>query len=315
MKTKTRLQASAVTVGLLALAACGSDDDTTPSEPTQAGPGTTTSPQEDSDSDTATAGGDVSADSKVAQIQESGELVVGTKFSAPPFGFRDPGSGEVQGFMPDVSRELADKLGVEVKFVEATVDNRIPLLQEGAVDLSVDTMVITCERAEQIDFTRPYYLSQARVLTRKDSGLTELEDFNDKTVGTPAGSYMIPAFEEAAPDVEFNFIDDYAQMGQLLAQGQLDGVTSDDTILTGLIVQNDDLHLVGDSLGEGPYGIGVAKENPELLDFVNGEIDRMLEDGTWTSIYEEWVQKYTNEPPVDPSGVSLEDALALNPCS
>lgn len=298
---------AASTAVLFALAACGGDD------VESAAPDVTTDEGvADEEEEEVT---QYPADSKLGQVQAAGTLIVGTKFSAPPFGFKDPGSDDVLGFMPDISRELAHGLGVEVRFTEATVDNRIPLLQEGAVDLSVDTMVMTCARAEQIDFSIPYYLSQARVLVDKSSGIEELEDLNGKTVATPAGSYMIETLEEAAPEVNFNFMDDYAQMGQLLVQGQIDGITTDDSILTGLIVQNDDLHMIGDSLGEGPYGIGVAKGNDDLLEYVNTELARMLQDGTWEELHGEWIERYTGEPAVDPSSTSVEDALAANPCS
>lgn len=71
------------------------------------------------------------ADSALGKIQEKGELTVGVKFDVPPFGFKNPQNDKVEGFDVELGKALAEKLGVEPKFIEAISDNRIPFLQKG----------------------------------------------------------------------------------------------------------------------------------------------------------------------------------------
>ena len=75
------------------------------------------------------------AGSTMAELQDDGEIRIGVKFDVPPFGFENPQPGEVEGFDVDLGTYIADRLGVEPVFREATSDNRIPLLVDGSIDL------------------------------------------------------------------------------------------------------------------------------------------------------------------------------------
>ena len=111
------------------------------------------------------------ADTTMAEIQEAGELNVGVKFDVPPFGLNNPQTGEVEGFDVDLATFIADKLGVEPNFREATSDNRIPLLVDGTIDLILSTMTITEERDLEVDFSEPYYVANGDVLVPPDSDI------------------------------------------------------------------------------------------------------------------------------------------------
>ena len=99
-----------------------------------------------------------------AEIQEEGTITIGVKFDVPPFGLNNPQTGEVEGFDVDLGNYIADRLGVEAEFREATSDNRIPLLVDGTIDLILSTMTITEERDLEIDFSEPYYVANGDVL-------------------------------------------------------------------------------------------------------------------------------------------------------
>ena len=100
----------------------------------------------------------------MAELQEAGEITIGVKFDVPPFGLNNPQTGEVEGFDVDLGNYIADRLGVEPVFREATSDNRIPLLVDGTIDLILSTMTITEERDLEIDFSEPYYVANGDVL-------------------------------------------------------------------------------------------------------------------------------------------------------
>ena len=102
----------------------------------------------------------------------SGEvLTIGVKFDVPPFGFKNPQTGDVEGFDVDLGKRIAEKLGREPKFIEAISDNRIPFLMDGTVDLILSTMTITAERDLEIDFSEPYFVARGRILVPQDSDI------------------------------------------------------------------------------------------------------------------------------------------------
>jgi ABC-type amino acid transport substrate-binding protein len=252
----------------------------------------------------------------MGKIQEKGEIVVGTKFDVPLFGFKNPQSGEVEGFDPDIAQIIADRLGVELKLEEAISDNRIPFLVDGTVDLVLSTMTITTDRDAEIDFSRPYYIAHGRILTAKDSGIEGAEDTGGKTVCTALDStYHLVVLPEQMPDAEHKIVDSYSECFALLQRGNVDAMVTDDVILAGFLQQDDSLHIVGEELTTDPYGAGVQNDDTEMGDFVSGVLDDIMADGTWQGLYDKWIGKYTGQEAEDPSEVTLEDALEIYPCS
>src|SRR5918992_736168 len=165
--TRWRWLALALLVlGALTLAACGGDDD--------------------EDTDTAQQGQaqQFPAGSTMAELQDEGEITIGVKYDVPPFGLNNPQTGEVEGFDVDLGKYIAEELGVEAEFREATSDNRIPLLVDGTIDLILSTMTITEERDLEIDFSEPYYIANGDVLVPDDSDITGIDDLDGRSVCT-----------------------------------------------------------------------------------------------------------------------------------
>lgn len=256
------------------------------------------------------------ADTTMGKIQKKGEIVVGTKFDVPLFGFKNPQSGEVEGFDPDLAQIIADRLGVDLKIEEAISDNRIPFLQEGTVDLVLSTMTITTDRDAEIDFSRPYYIAHGRILTAKDSGIDSAETTAGKTVCTALDStYHLVVLPKQMKDAEHKIVDSYSECFALLQRGNVDAMVTDDVILAGFLQQDDSLHIVGEELTTDPYGAGVQDKDTEMADFVSGVLEDIMADGTWQGLYDEWIGKYTGQEAEDPMEVTLEDALEIYPCS
>jgi glutamate transport system substrate-binding protein len=292
-----RLLSIAFGVGVLALAGCGSDDD----EGEPAGGGA------------ATPAADVKkypADSTLGKIQAKGELTVGVKFDVPPFGFKNPQSGDVEGFDVDLGKALADKLGVKPKFIEAISDNRIPFLQDGTADVILSTMTINEERVEQIEFSDPYFIARGRVLVKGDSDIAGIQDLGGKRVCTALGSTYEANLKKQAPDAELNLVDSYSECLELLQNGAVDAVSTDDVILTGMIIQDDTLKLVGDQLTQEPYGAGIKKGEAEVVSFVNEVFQGLKDNGTWKDLHQRWVGKYTKQE-ADPPTISVTEAVEL----
>jgi ABC-type amino acid transport substrate-binding protein len=253
------------------------------------------------------------AGSTMAELQEAGEITIGVKFDVPPFGFKNPQTDAVEGFDVDLGKAIADELGVEPTFIEAISDNRIPFLVDGTADLILSTMTITTDRDAEIDFSIPYYIAEGRVLVPEDSDITGVEDLAGATVCTATGSTYEENLAQNAPDAELRLVDTYSECLELIQTDAVDAVSTDDVILTGMIIQDETLKLVGDGYTIEPYGAGIAEGDTAFKEFVDGVITDYLADGRWASAYETWIGQYTGES-TDPPTMTLEEALELRPC-
>jgi glutamate transport system substrate-binding protein len=255
------------------------------------------------------------AGSTMAKIQDEGKIIIGVKFDVPPFGFKNPQTGDVEGFDVDMGNHIADALGVEAEFIEAVSDNRIPFLQDETVNLILSTMTITTDRDADIDFSRPYYIAHGRILVPEDSDIASGDDLNDKRVCTAAGStYETTIIPKIAPDAKIESVDTYSECLELLQDGAVDAEVTDDIILAGQIETDPSLTLVGEELTTDPYGIGITQGQDDMKEFVDGVVEATFDDGRWDEMYDKWVGSFTGEEAEHPSEWTLEEALENYPC-
>ena len=258
---------------------------------------------------------DFPAGSTMAKLQDRGTIKVGVKYDVPLFGFKNPQTGDVEGFDVDYAQMVADELGVELELVEAISDNRIPYLEDGTVDLVFSTMTITTDRDAEIDFSRPYYIAHGRILVPGDSDIQDADDLNGKTTCTALDStYQTSVLPKVAPQTEIKAPDTYSECFAQLQRGTVDALVTDDVILSGFLQQDDTMKIVGPNLTNDPYGAGVKDGDKEFADFVSGIIDDTLADGTWQELYDKWIGQYTQQEAEDPAAVTLEDAFKIYPC-
>src|ERR687895_89435 len=249
-------------------------------------------------------------DTTMGRIQEAGEIKIGVKYDVPPFGFQNPESGNIEGFDVDLGRAIAEALGVEPNFVEAISDNRIPFLQDGTVDLVLSTMTINAERDQEIDFSEPYYIARGRILVPQDSDITGIDSLAGRKVCTALGSTYEETIKEQAPRAKLRLVDSYSECLELLQNGAVDAVSTDDVILTGMIIQDDPLEMVGDRLTTEPYGVGIKDGDKQLKDFVDGVLSTIEEDGRWEETYQKWVGRHIGREE-QPPDMTLQEALEL----
>jgi putative glutamine transport system substrate-binding protein len=248
----------------------------------------------------------VAPDSAVGQIQAKGTLTCGVKFDVIAFGFRNPTTGEIEGFDADLCRAIADELGVEPDFVEAISANRIPFLQEDRVDIVISTMTRTDERLLEIDFSKIYYLAGQKILVKSDSDYQAVEDLVTANVPVCSGQGSTSETnlrELGVSEDNLLLFQTYTEAAAALVDGRCDAVSTDDSILFGLASQNEGLEVRGEAFSEEPLGIGVKKGKEDLVEAINGVLGAMAADGRWKALYDQHIKPYTGEeapePPLD----------------
>ncbi len=232
------------------------------------------------------------ADAAVANIRARGRLIVGLDIGSNLFSFRDPISGEIVGFDVDVAGEVArDIFGnpAQVEYRILSSAERITALQKGEVDAVVKTMTINCERRKLVNFSTVYLDAAQRILAPRDSPITKPADLSGKRVCVATGTTSLNRIREIAPPPIVVEVVNWADCLVALQQRQVDAVSTDDSILAGLVSQDPYLHIVGPNMGTQPYGIGVQLDNTGLVRYVNGTLERIRRDGTWNTLYRKWL--------------------------
>ncbi len=236
----------------------------------------------------------------VQAIRDRGILTVGVDQNTFLFGYRDPSTNQIVGFDIDIAREMAKAIlgdPNKIKLVAITSAQRIPYVSDGTVDMVADTMTINCDRWKQVSFSTDYYDAGQRVLVAKSSPYQGIADLGGKKVCAAAGSTSIANIANAPAKPVPVSVADWTDCLVLLQQGQVDAISTDDTILAGLAAQDPGVHLVGAPFTKEPYGLAMSKKSPELVSFVNGVLDRMRADGTWAAIYTKWLGTAAPTPP------------------
>lgn len=246
---------------------------------------------------TAAAAGDY-----LSTIKARGYLNVGVKYDSPPYGSLNPATNQPEGFDVDMAHILAKILlgsPDKVKFVGVTTANRIPLLQQGDIDLVIATMTITPERAKVIDFTTAYYPSGDGALVAASSSIKKPEDLAGKTAcfttGTASKGYWIDDFKKMNLKTGSSIdLGTYPECAEAIKEGRADFIFTDYGTLVGTAQQIAGLRVLPTLFDTEDWGIGVSKDHPDFLAVVNTAIRKSFADGTWLADYKKWMKA---EPP------------------
>lgn len=237
-------------------------------------------------------GGDAVAKGTIEQIKERGKLIAGVKYDTKLFGLKDPASGNVEGFDIDIAKALAkqilgDETKVELK--EVTSKTRIPMLQNGDIDIIIATMTITDERKEQVDFSDVYFEAGQSLLVKNDSAITGLESLSGVKVLAVKGSTSAQNIREKAPDAEILEFDNYQDAFTALKAGKGEALTTDNIILIGMQQTDNSFQLVGGNFTSEPYGMAIRKGDTAFVEEVNKLLKSMKDSGEYDTLHEKWL--------------------------
>lgn len=232
------------------------------------------------------------------EIQDKGEIVIGMNAEFAPFEWvvMVDGQPEYQGIDIDLAQLIADELDVELVIDNRSFDGLIPALNSKRIDAIISGMSYTEERAEQVDFSVPYYNSQNRFAVQKDTeaDYSTLEDFYGKRVGALRASVQETYLRDNYPDIEIVSIPANGDLLESLKANKVDAILMDEITLYQFETNYGDSMTITDlvvTFESDGIAVAMTKDNEGLTEEVNGIIEQALEDGTIDQIFEDNIEK------------------------
>jgi polar amino acid transport system substrate-binding protein len=218
-------------------------------------------------------------------VKSRKKWLIGVKCDFPPFGFIDV-RGNNEGYDVQVARRFATfAFGnkKKVDFTCVTTPSRIPTLTSGRVDIIVSTLTWTAARAEQIDFSIPYYSATGRLLVPNSSSLG-ISSLGGKTIVTTRGAIYATWMANCFKNSTLLQVDSTALAVSAVKEGRADTFMFDDAFLLGVATQDRDLKLTADKFLNVPWGIGIRKGDTAMSRWVNAALRYMKKQDEFVKI-------------------------------
>ena len=222
-------------------------------------------------------------------IKERGKLIVGVKADYKPYGFLDS-SGAIIGIEPDLAKDVADKLGVEVEYVPVVSSNRMQFLEQGKIDLMIATMTDNEERRKVVNIVDPnYYSSGTNILALKSLGLKDWEDLRGKPVCGIQGAFYNKATSQnfGAKIVAFKGT---AEAYSALKAGNCAAFVYDDSAIVALTNSPEwaDYEMPLETIDDAPWGLAVALGEDNFAAFMSEMITDWHKTGRILELETKW---------------------------
>lgn len=251
--------------------------------------------------------------STLQKISQTATIHLGHRESSVPFSYYDS-RRQVVGYSQDLMLRVVEDVRAElklpalaVKLVPVTAQNRIPLVQNGSVDLECGSTTHNRERARQVAFSVSFFLASSRLMTRKNSSINDFSDLAGRkvvvTAGTTPERQLLLQNEALGQRIKTVTAKDHGEAFALLQSGQVDAFMMDDGLLYGLRAKADnpeEWQVVGKPLAAEAYACMLRKDDPAFKAVVDRSLTRLMQSGEALKIYRRWFQS-----PIPPKGLNL----------
>ncbi|MDP3809453.1 MAG: transporter substrate-binding domain-containing protein [Hydrogenophaga sp.] len=248
----------------------------------------------------------------LAKIKASGSVSLGVRESSG-LGYT-LGNGKYVGFHTEMGEvvlaDIRKQLGLtslEVKYQPVTSQNRIPLVQNGTVDLECGSTTNNATRLKDVSFAVTTYVEEVRIAVKASSGINAIKDLNGKNVATTTGTTSVQTLRknERAGGIDFKEVygKDHADSFLLLESGRADAFVMDGSILAANISKAKnpaDFKIVGEVLSVEPIACMLRKDDPAFKKAVDDSIKRQIADGSLAKLYDKWFMQ-----PIPPANVNI----------
>ena len=266
----------------------------------------------------AAAVGTAQAADTLKKIKDSGSITLGVRESSAPLSYT-LGGGKYVGFHTEMAEhivaDLQKKLGLaklDVKFQPVTSQNRIPLVQNGTVDLECGSTTNNLARQKDVAFAVTTYVEEVRMAVKANSGINSIKDLAGRTVATTTGTTSVQTLRkhERGSGIDFKEVygKDHADSFLLMETGRADAFVMDGSLLAGNIAKSKnpaDFKIVGEVLSVEPIACMLPKDDPVFKAAVDDSIKGMMKSGELAKLYDKWFMQ-----PIPPTHQKVGLALS-----
>ena len=235
------------------------------------------------------------------KIKDSGTITLGARESSGALAYT-LGDGKYVGFHTEMSEKIAADLQkqlkmpkLDVKFQPVTSQNRIPLVQNGTVDLECGSTTNNAARQKDVAFAMTTYVEEGRIVVKANSPIKGIADLNGKTVATTTGTTSVQTLRKnkRAANMDFKEVygKDHADSFLLLESGRADAFVMDGQILAGLVSKSKnpaDYKILPEVLSVEPISCMMRKDDPAFKKAVDDSIKAMVKSGELAKMYDKW---------------------------
>ena len=252
------------------------------------------------------------ANDTIAKVKASGSVTMGVRDSSGALSYT-LGDGKYAGFHYEICQRIIANLEkaagkkLEVKYQSVTSQNRIPLVQNGTVDIECGSTTNNATRQKDVAFADTTFVEEVRIAVKASSGITSIAQLNGKNVATTTGTTSVQTLRknERASGIDFKeiFGKDHADSFLLLESGRAEAFVMDGSILAGNIANAKnpaDFKIVGEILSVEPIAIMLRKDDPAFKKLADDTLKDLMKSGEILKIYDKWFVQ-----PIPPKNVRV----------
>jgi glutamate/aspartate transport system substrate-binding protein len=252
------------------------------------------------------------------KVKGSGSITVAYREASMPFSYLDDkaqptGFGwEICGKVVDEVRKATGRNDLKVQTQAVTSANRIPLLQNGTIDIECGSTTNNGERQKQVAFATNYFYTGTRFLVKAGTSVKSLDDLKGKTIVSTTGTTNFKILRNLNAEKKLGMdllgAKDHAESALMVESGRALAFGMDDILLYGLRASSQNpqsLAVVGEAIQVEPYAIMLRKDDPSFKKLVDGTIAGLVKSGEFEKLYKKWF-----ESPIPPKGINLNAPMS-----